>query len=356
MRILSACLAAVAAVTAAVVPAQAVIPPLPTKAGDDASVPRHFDHVVMLILENENFSATWGAGSAAHYLNETLRPQGVFNDHYYATGHVSLDNYVAMISGQPNQPITGTDCLAVNLWICVQGQRLFSNGRNLADQLEEKELSWRGYMDGAPTTCFHADYSPTAIPPDPYQGNSQDPPAKDYADRHNPFLYFPDIIENQARCDEHVRPYTDLAGDLASDTLPKFSFITPDTCHDGHDNPCSDGQPGGLVSADLWLSQEVPALLNYLNAHNGLLIITLDENGFSDTSEFPGCCSGGLTGLLPGHGGRIGLLALSPLLEPRTVTTSYDHMSLLRTIEDMFGIDEYLNNASQASPMVDVFS
>ena len=65
--------------------------------------------------------------------------------------------------------------------------------------LDEKGVTWKGYMDGLPSPCFHADYSPTAMPSDPYQGDSQKPPAKDYADRHNPFIYFPNIIENQAR-------------------------------------------------------------------------------------------------------------------------------------------------------------
>jgi len=366
-RMLAAVLAASSAVLLPL-PGRAVVPQvLPTVAGDDDGVPGFstdgYDHVAVLLLENENFNTTWGPSSVATYLNGTLRPQGVFNDHYYATGHVSLDNYIALMSGQANQPLTGTDCLAVNFWTCVQGQRLFENGRNFADQLEEKGATWKGYMDSMPGACFHAAYDPTALGPDPYQGNSQALPAKDYADRHNPFIYFPDIVENDARCKQHVVPYTQLATDIANDEqgrcdgscVPQFMFITPDTCHDGHDAPCSDGSVGGMKGADNWLAQEVPALLSYLNTHNGLLIITLDENGFSDTSEFPGCCAGGTLGLLPGHGGRIGLLALGAGLTPKTVTTSYDHMSLLRTLEDMFGIDEYLNNASQSQPMADLF-
>jgi phospholipase C len=123
-------------------------------------VPR-YDHVVVLVLENENFDQTWGPGSSAHYLN-SLRPKGVFADQYFATGHASLDNYIAMVSGQPANPVTSSDCLAVNLWTCVQMQSPMSGGRNLADQLEERHVSWKGYMDGMPGPCFHADYSPTA--------------------------------------------------------------------------------------------------------------------------------------------------------------------------------------------------
>jgi len=330
-------------------PAAAVDPPTGLE-----GVPR-FDHVVVLVLENENFDASWGQNSPAHYLN-SLRSSGVFADQYFATGHASLDNYIAMVSGQPANPLTSSDCLAVSLWTCVQPQSSMSGGRNLADQLDDTSVSWKGYMDSMPQPCFHADYSPTSTSRDPYQGNSQAPPAKDYADRHNPFLYFDDIIGNDARCKAHVVPYATIGSDLQSDTLPQFSFITPDTCHDGHDDPCSDGQPGGLVSADLWMQQNVPSLLAYLNAHNGLLLITFDENGVTAGPPF-GCCSGGPGGVAPGFGGQVGLLALSPQLQGDTVVhTAYDHMSLLRTIEDSFGIDEHLNNAANAAPMSDVLT
>lgn len=316
-------------------------------------IPR-YDHVAIVVLENENFDESWGPQSVAHYMN-SLKTSGVFLDQYFATSHVSLGNYISMISGIPANLMSDTDCLALNLWLCTLPQQLFSHGRNLADQLEETGLSWKGYMDSMPSPCFHADYSATALPPDPYQGNSQEPPAKDYADRHNPFLYFNDIVGSDARCKAHVRPYTELAGDLSAGALPAFSFITPDTCHDGHDAPCSNGDPGGLISADAWLAQEMPPLIDYLSANNGLLLITFDENGFTDVPPF-GCCHGGPLGL-PGYGGRIGMLALGAGLTPgRVVSTQYDHMSLVRTLEDAFGISEYLNNAAMSPPMSDVFA
>ena len=111
-----------------------------------------------MLLENKNAADSWGKVSFARYLN-SLRPRGVFAEQYYATGHASLSNYIAMVSGQPDQPLTGSDCEAVNLWTCVQGQSLLANGRNLADQLESKRVSWKGYMDSMPSPCFHADYS-----------------------------------------------------------------------------------------------------------------------------------------------------------------------------------------------------
>jgi hypothetical protein len=319
-------------------------------AGGREGIPR-FSHIVLLVLENESFDTTWGSGSAATYLNG-LRAQGVLADHYYATSHHSLGNYIAMVSGQPVRPATAGDCEALNLFDCVQGQAAMAGGRNLADQVEEAGLGWKGYMDSMPGACFHADYGAAAHPPDPYQGDSIAPPAFDYADRHDPFLYFPDIVGDDSRCRAHVVPYSGLAADLAGDTLPAFSFITPDTCHDGHDNPCADGSSGGLARADLWLSQNVPPLLDYLRSHDGLLLITFDEASAADTS---GCCTGGPGGG-PGAGGRVGLLALSAALRAgRVVSTPYDHASLLRTIEDSLGIAEHLNNAAPAAPMADLF-
>src|SRR6202011_93126 len=107
--------------------------------------------------------------------------------------------------------------------------------------------------------------------------------------------------------------------DISGDALPNFFFITPDTCHDGHDTPCAtssavppcaprNAAAGGLVSADCWLQANLAPLVSYLNAHNGVLFITFDEAANSDTS---GCCTGGIGGTT-GFCGRGGPLALRP--------------------------------------------
>jgi phospholipase C len=109
------------------------------------------------------------------------------------------------------------------------------------------------------------------------------------------------------------------------------------------------------LAADLWLSQNIPPILDYVNAHDGLLIITLDEG--LPGSDNSGCCAGGPGGVAPGFGGRVGLLALGPRTRAGSVThNQYDHMSLLRTLEDVFGIGTYLNNAAQSRAMADLFA
>ena len=346
-------IAAAAVIVASVVGAGASV----ASAAPLEGVPQ-YDHIVVLALENESAPTTFGPGSPATYLN-SLRTQGVFVPNYYGISHLSLTNYIAMVSGQLPNGLTNTDCSVVSLYVCANSTTLFSNGRHLGDQLDGAGRTWKGYMDGAPTACFHGPYSTSLVDllsPDPYQGDSQTPPAKDYADRHNPWIYFPNVIGNASRCGAHVRPFTDLAGDLAANALPSFSFITPDTCHDGHDAPCSNGSAGGLVGADQWLSANLPPLVSYLKAHNGLLIINFDEDGIAPTATTTltdvvcfTCASFGL-------GGRTGAVLVGAGLTPgKTVTASYDHYSLLRTVEDSFGIAEHLNMAGSAQPMVGVF-
>ena len=342
--------------SAALIAALVIVPAAGAKGKQPASlegIPR-YKHVAIVVLENEDEATTFGPGSPATYLN-SLVPTGAFDPNYYGTGHVSLDNYIAMTSGQPANPLTSSDCEANNFYSCVQAQQAMANGQNISDQLEQAGLTWKEYADGTTTPCVHASYDPTDPHPDPYQGDGSSPaPAgPDYADRHNPFIYYDDIVGNDGRCAAHVRPFTDLATDITANTVPSYAFISPDTCHDGHDDPCSSGQAGGLTSADAWLQQNLPPLIDYLNTHDGLLIVTFDEA--NPSSDWSGCCHGGPGGQ-QGFGGKVGLLAIGPHVRAgSTVTTNYDHASLLRTTEDAMGIASYLNNAASSDPMRGLF-
>src|SRR3989442_7984232 len=97
-----------------------------------------------------------------------------------------------------------------------------------------------------------------------------------YAKKHDPFLYFDDIRRNGARC-HRVVPYRQLSRDVAGGRLPRFVWITPDLCNDGHD--CRTD------TADEFLRRAVPPILRALGPH-GVLFLTWDE-GSSDR----GCCS-----------------------------------------------------------------
>jgi hypothetical protein len=144
-------------------------------------------------------------------------------------------------------------------------------------------------------------------------------------------------------------PLEQLPVDLKGEsTTPNYVFITPNLCHDGHDAPCVDGEPGGLPSADAFLRQWLPQILaSPAYRRDGLLLVLFDEAEFggsnADTSaccnEIPGPNSP-LPGITGAGGGRVGAVALSKFVRPRTiVTTPLNHYSLLRAIEDNFGLD-----------------
>ena len=218
-----------------------------------------------------------------------------------------------------------------------------SSVQTLAGQLQAKGLGWKGYMQDMgndPTreaaTCGH----PAVGSAD----GTQKATAKDnYAARHDPFVYFHSIIDSPA-CNQRVVPLTALPHDLASEAdTPAFSFITPSLCEDGHDTPCADGRPRGLVSADAFLRAWLPRITSSPAFNDGgLVIVTFDE---AETSDAGACCGEGpgLSSPLPGifgvGGGRIGAVMLSPYIRPGTTSTlPYSHYSLLRSVEDMFGL------------------
>lgn len=335
-------------------------------------------HVFVIILENEDYGNTFATNTAAPYLAKTLPTQGALLQNYYGTGHLSNDNYISMTSGQGPNIVNQTDCIIYADFIGT-GPQLLVNGQaigqgcvfpasveNVANQLDTAQLTWKGYMEdmgNTPSresaTCGHPALNAT--------DGTQSATAKDqYATRHNPFMYFHSIIDNQAECDKHVVNLTALDADLqAVASTPNYSFITPNLCHDGHDSPCANGEPGGLASINVFLSEWVPKIMNSpAFKQDGLLIITFDESNGPQT-DASACCGAGptLNTPLPGvtglGGGRVGAVLLSPFIKPGTISTvPYNHYSMLRSVEDIFGLP-YLGFAGasgQASFGSDVFT
>jgi len=310
-------------------------------------------HVFVIVLENKGFTTTFGPGTRAPYLADTLTKAGAFLRQYYGIGHASLDNYIAMISGIAPTPETQADCGVFadfkQTGTSPDGQPI---GRGcvypapiqtLANQLEARGLTWHAYMEDMgldpsreAATCGH----PAIGAPDLTEGAA---PNDQYATKHNPFMYFHSIIDSPS-CDSNVVALTHLEADLKSAAqTPNFSFISPSLCHDAHDTPCVNGEPGGLVSADAFLAHWVPIITaSPAFRSGGLLIITFDEANRADATaccnEQPGpnVVNAGVEG--PG-GGRPGAVLLSPFIAPGTVSDiPYNHYSLLRSVEDIFGV------------------
>jgi hypothetical protein len=329
-----------------------------------AAAPTQIKHVFTIILENEDYGNSFGPGSPAMYLAQTLTAQGAHLESYYGIGHVSLDNYIAMISGQRPNPMTQADCQVFQQFIGLppsqpSGQSIgegcvyLQKTQTLPRQLTDRGLSWKGYMEDMGNDLARDGRATCSHPGINKQDMTQAATAADsYATRHNPFVYFHSIINDQAYCDARVVRLDRLPADLATvATTPNYVFITPSLCHDGHDAPCANGEPGGLVSADAFLRVWVPRIVNSPAFQaDGLLIITFDESS-GPQSDSSGCCNGALrTANLPGitgpGGGRVGAVLLSPFIAPGTTTSvPYNHYSMLRTVEDIFGLP-YLGDAS----------
>jgi hypothetical protein len=299
--------------------AEAKTAPKPSRA-----VPVH--RVFVYVMENTSFNDVLGSPDAP-YLNSLVKRYALATD-YTATGHASLDNYLAMTSGQPPNPATSGDCFFYGSPLCLQ------DVPNIADQLEAKGRSWKGYMDSMPRPCAHT------------AENTVEQSQNGYSPRHNPFVYYRSIVDDPARCAKHVVPMTDLWRDLARKTAPDYAFLTPDTCHDGHDSgpPCKEG--GGVKEADSFAKRTIPRIMaDPAYRSGGLIVLTFDEGGVVDDDTPISGESGGVD-----FGGRVFTLLVSPNVTPGAVLTDpYDHYALLKTVEDVFCLD-YLGGA--ANPAV----
>src|SRR6516165_3423193 len=286
-------LAAIALIGALVLPGLASSRDWDEHFGDN----RHkIDHVFVITLENEGYETTFGPNSKAPYLSQTLPSQGVLLTQYFGTGHASLDNYIAMISGQAATPDTRNDCQVFADFqltgITDDGQAIGSGCvypaviKTLPDQLKAAHKSWRAYMEDMGNdpsrespTCGH----PALTAKDPTQ-NAEAPSAgvplgDQYPSRHLPYAYFHSIIDS-ADCAADVVNLNRLTQDLKSEwTTPNFLFIKPNLCNDGHYGPCDNGQPGGLVSADQFLQKWVPLIMSSPAYPRGALLIINSAEG-----------------------------------------------------------------------------
>ncbi len=258
-------------------------------------------HVFVVLMENHSYSQVWNTSSSP-YITQ-LGNAYARATNYYAITHPSLPNYLDLYGGS-NYGIT-TDC--------EPSSTCHVSAVSLADNLEAKGLTWRGYMESMPSPCYLTT-------------------SGTYAPKHNPFVYFDAIRTNTTRCDSHDVPYSDLSSDLASaSTTPNYAFITPNLCNDMHDCSVSTG--------DTWLSNNLPPILNSpaCTVDKCLLILTWDEDDNSAGNHV-------LT-IFAGSAAKTGGV---------TSSVSYNHFSLLRTVEDIFGLPTQTSNDAAASPMTDL--
>lgn len=318
-------------------------------------------HVFVIVLSDEPYAAVFGPESKAPYLAHTLEKRGELLARYYAIAHQQLPNGIALLSGQGPTAATAANCPTYADLVPAspggEGQALGegcvypATVPTLPGQLEVKHQTWRAYVQGigeggGPAACAH----PAPGQPDP--ASATPPPAQAYATFRNPFVYFHSLIDSPS-CAQQDAGLAALGADLKNARrTPSLSYIVPDRCHDASPGPCPGGGAGGLPAADGLLQQVVPKILaSQAYKHGGLLAITTDEapssGEFADSSS---CCgqptfpnlpapASGSSALGPEGGGQVGALLLSPYVKGGVITQEeYDHFSLLRTIEDLFGL------------------
>jgi hypothetical protein len=267
-------------------------------------------HVVVLVLENTNWSSLAGNLREDVFLNTVLLPQASYALRYYNPPdvHPSLPNYLWLQGGQcytycgseapPTQPITSS--------------------AHLTAQLDAAGLSWGAYLETAPPgICPTRDW------------------ARYYAVRHNPFVYFSDVVRDPAYCVAHIHPYSALPGAVTWGTLPRYVFLVPNLCGDGHSACPPYNDP--LLQEDIWLRRQLAPLLHDMVVRDeSTVFVTWDEGEGGD--------------------GPIGLLVFSAFAKGHGYHNAipYTHSSLLRTVEELLGVPP-LGAAAQANDLGDLF-
>jgi phosphatidylinositol-3-phosphatase len=258
------------------------------------------ERIAIIVMENKEYDEVVGSDEAP-FFNE-LAATYSYSSGMFGIRHPSLPNYLAMLGGSTfGIDSNCTDCMV--------------EGENVVDQMDEADISWKAYMEEMPAPCYLED-------------------AGQYVKKHNPFVYF-DSIVNDDNCKENVVPLTDLGGDIDRGDVPRFLWISPGLCHDTHD--CD------IAAGDAFLEEVVPHVLNALGP-DGVLVITYDEG---TTSE--GCCE-------VASGGRIPfVMAGARARKSFTSDEPHTHYSLLRTIEESFGLPLLEEAACECTSSLDEF-
>jgi hypothetical protein len=299
-----------------------------------------FRRVVIVVLEN----ASRDTVLANQYMSD-LRKKGVFLSNSHGVTHPSQPNYFAMTGGDTLGMVT--DDPGWVQWATV----VFSNPVPpvycIADLLDRRGLSWKAYAE-----CLTQDDMVYATDPLPVPADGDFP----FARRHVPFLSYPHIMQNKEYADLHIVNAADnFELDLAAGRLPHYSFYVPNLINDGHSLPPYSLPPDPMNNCNETTDKYPPAhpiedkdqLLNieaFLKNFLGddpvskfppetLIVITFDES-YGAAVPY-----------------NIYTLLIGDMLEAGTVRHEpYNHYSLLRTIEENFGLGTLGRNDAAATP------
>jgi phospholipase C len=262
-------------------------------------------HVVMVMEENQSYASVAGNVNAWPHLNDLIS-KGALATNYYADAHFSIPNYFMLTTGQT---LTFDDNSAM-IW----------NVDNIARRMLAANVSFRVYAEGISRGYLGGN---TGL----------------YVRRHNPFAMLSDIANNTQVANQVIWPFSQLTADLASHSLPEFSFIIPDLNDDAHSAP--------PLQADGWLQANVVAPLSAYSAFqpggDGVLIVDFDESIDSDVAH---------------GGGHVAPVFWGPIVKSgflQTSSTVFQHESMLRTVMESLQLQNPPGAAASAPSMAEFF-
>ena len=250
-----------------------------------------FDHVVVVMEENHAYNEIIGDTTDAPYINNTLAAGGAVFSNSFAIEHPSEPNYLDLFSGA-NQGVTADSC-----------PHTFST-TNEAAQLIAAGDTFAGYSEGLPsvgsTVCTSGEY----------------------ARKHVPWTNFSNVPGSDSL------PFTSFPSSASFSSLPTVSWVIPNLLDDMHD--------GTIAEGDTWLQNNINSYAQWAKSHNSLLIVTWDEDDSSQANQIP-------------------TIFYGANLTPGTYSNKINHFSVLRTIEDMYGLP-YAGAAASATSITNVWS
>lgn len=345
------------------VPAAVLLANLASAAFSATAAPAvpHYDHIFVIVEENKGFDQIMNHPDWAPNIHRYAAEYGLATQ-FYAEVHSSEGNYLAMLGGD-TFGIHDDDAFfckpGAKEQFCEkadQAKYVDHNvrARNLMDQMAEKGLTWKAYMEDIP--------GPGSLVP---QFPSKNYPVKGlpdaiYAAKHNGFVSFKSVNEKPYPELVHLLVgFKQLDADIASGNLPNYAHIVPNQCNEMHGRGGPDAPadcigsnlPGLVHRGDAEIGRIVEAIMHspvWSTPGNSAIVITFDENdGAERHSGVQGCCGYDPNSLANFGGGHIVTVVITNH-GPRHAkdATPYNHYSLLRTTEDAFGISEHLAHAA----------
>jgi hypothetical protein len=272
--------------------------PLPPAAGALAGRFPQPGRVALLVLENREYGEVIGKPEG-RYLTMLAHRYAVAT-RYYALGHPSLPNYLALTAGSTFG--IHQDCNGCGF-----------EGPNLMKQMDAARITWKAYFQSLPRTGYLG---------------ARDYP---YSKHLNPFAYY-DNLTGRPSDRSRIVTFRQLFTDIRDQQLPRFAWLAPNLCNDSH--YCS------VRRSDRYVAGLVPQIIRALGP-GGVLFVTWDE----------GTTEAGAHGRR--GGGHIGLIAAGPgARRGAVVRTVATHYSLLRTIEASFGLLALGKAGSPSTPLL----